>query len=251
MNTALNKYTKEAEESLYFLSKKVDIQKAEKLKRYINTQLSVYGLTSKEQSERLKQGFNFFEDSKLKTFKIFDKLYTESIYFEVKNLSFIYLDINHKHISALEQIKILPKWVKTVDNWAHSDNLSKFLSRLLEHEDTKDEMFKHIQKWNKSKFMWERRQSLVSLFYYSRTKTNYIDFEIAQQLIFNLIKDKEYYVQKSVGWALRECYNVYSDQTYSFIKKNITNITPIAFTTSIEKMTLKEKAELKKLRKKV
>ena len=76
MNSALNKYTKEAEESLYILSKKIDIQKAEKLKRYINTQLSVFGLTSKEQSERLKQGFNFFEDSKLKTFKIFDKLYT-------------------------------------------------------------------------------------------------------------------------------------------------------------------------------
>ena len=251
MQSVLNKYTKEAEESLSILSKKIDKQKADKLKQYFGTNLFVLGLPLKIQAERLKQGFDFFENTELKTFKIFDKLYNESDCFEIKNLSFLYLDKNHKYISAKEQLKILPKWINKIDNWAHSDNLSKFLTRLLEQEETKEKMIEFILKWNQSDLLWERRQSLVSLFYYSRTKKSHVSYDFAEQLILNLINDKEYYVQKSVGWTLRESYNVYPKQTYDLIKKNIKQITPIAFTTCIEKMNELEKNNLKSLRKKI
>ena len=107
-----------------------------------------------------------------------------------------------------------------------------------------------IKKWNASKNLWERRQSLVSLYYYSRTKKQHIDFELTQQLIFPLLSDKEYFVQKAVGWTLRESYNVYPKQTYSFILANIKNITSTAFTTCLEKMTEKQKLTLKQKRKK-
>ena len=250
MQSIKSKYTKEAEESLTILSKKVDKQKAEKLKKYIGTNLAVLGLTSKEQVEQFKCGFDFLNESKEKSFQQFHILFTESSYFEVKNLSFIFLDKNHHHIPAKNQLKVLPKWIKKVDNWAHSDNLSKYLTRLLEHDATKKDMQQLISKWNQSHALWERRQSLICLFYYSRTKKNQVEFDFAQPLILNLIHDKEYYVQKAVGWALRECYNVYPNQTYQFIQNNIKHITPVAFTTCIEKMNAIEKMNLKSLRKK-
>lgn len=250
MKTAKNKYTKEVENVLNRLSLNNDKQKAEKLKKYIGTNLNVLGLITKDQIDAHKKGFSFYKEQKEEIFLILNDIYKESNCFEVKNIAYIFLDKNHKHISLQTQLNILPKWVKHVDNWAHSDSLSKYLSKLIEHHSTEDQMLSIIKKWNNSKNLWERRQSLVSLFYYARTKSKHISFELTEELVFPLLKDKEYYVQKAVGWTLRESYNVYPRQTFKFIEQHIKNINPTAFTTCLEKMTEAEKKILKERRKK-
>lgn len=249
MKPDLNKYTKEVEDTLNRLSIKKDKEKAEKLKKYIGTNLNVLGLVSKLQNETHKKGFSFFSDDREKTFLIFNDIYNQSNTFEVKNQAYIYLDKNHKHISYKTQFKTLPRWVKHVDNWAHSDSLSKFLTRLIEHPELQDEMLSILKKWNVSKNLWERRQSLIALYYYSRTKKQHISFDLTLEFVTPLLNDKEYFVQKAVGWVLRETYNVYPKQAYQFMVDNIKSITPTAFTTSIEKMTEKEKLALKQKRK--
>jgi 3-methyladenine DNA glycosylase AlkD len=250
VKTLSHKYTKEVEDTLTRLTLKAEKAKAEKLKKYIGTNLQVLGMVTRSQTEAYKKGFTFYSDDKEKTYLVFHEIYQRSDHFEAKNLAFIFLDRNHQHIPLKTQLKTLPRWVKQVDNWAHSDGLSKFLTRLLEHTDTREEMLGIIKKWNSSKNLWERRQSLVSLFYYARTKKTHPEFEFAKQMIAPLITDKEYYVQKAVGWALRESYNVYPKQTYAFIEEHIKNISPAAFTTCLEKMTLKEKEQLKRKRQK-
>lgn len=250
MKSDINKYTKEVENTLNRLSLKNDKAKADKLKKYIGTNLNVLGLVTKVQIDTHKQGFTFYSEEKEKTFLIFNDIYKQSSIFEVKNQAFIFLDKYHKHIPLKTQLKTLPAWVKHVDNWAHSDSLSKYLTRLVEDDGTKNEMISIIKKWNKSKNLWERRQSLIALYYYARTKKQHIDFELTQELVLPLLNDKEYFVQKAVGWTLRESYNVHPKQTFTFIEEHIKNISPTAFTTCLEKMTEKQKQELKLKRKK-
>ena len=250
MKSAINKYTKEVEDTLNRLSLKNDKAKAEKLKKYIGTNLNVLGIVTKVQVDAHKKGFSFYSEQEENTFLIFNGIYKQSDIFEVKNQAFIFLDKYHKHISSKTQLKTLPTWVKHVDNWAHSDSLSKYLTKLVEDDSTKNEMLSIIKKWNVSKNLWERRQSLISLYYYARTKKQHIDFELTQELVFPLLNDKEYFVQKAVGWTLRESYNVYPKQTLKFIEKHIKNISPTAFTTCLEKMSDKEKQLLKQKRKK-
>lgn len=250
MKSAINKYTKEVEDTLNRLSLKKDREKAAKLKKYIGTNLEVLGMVSKEQVDTHKKGFSFYSEHKEQTFLVYHEIYTQSNIFEAKNLAFIFLDKHHKHIPLKTQLKTLPKWVKQVDNWAHSDGLSKFISRLIEDKSTQQEMLSIIKKWNSSKNLWERRQSLVALYYYARTKKEHVSFGLTQQLILPLLNDKEYFVQKAIGWTLRESYNVYPKQTYQFIEEHIKNISPTAFTTCLEKMTEKQKTILKQKRKK-
>ncbi|MDF2451820.1 MAG: hypothetical protein K0S26_1324 [Bacteroidota bacterium] len=250
MKPDLNKYTKEVEDTLNRLSIKKDKEKTEKLKKYIGTNLNVLGLVSQLQNETHKRGFSFFSDNREKTFLIFNDIYIKSNTFEVKNRAFIYLDKNHKHISYKTQLKTLPHWVKQVDNWAHSDGLSKYLTRLVEHPEYKNEMLAILKKWNGSKNLWERRQSLIALYYYARTKKQHVSFDLTLEFVKPLLNDKEYYVQKAVGWILRETYNVYPKQAYKFMEEHIKYITPTAFTTSIEKMSGEEKLALKQKRKK-
>ncbi len=250
MNLYKSKYTKEVENTLTQQSINIDKQKTEKLKKYIGTQYHVHGLTSAIQLDVYKSGFSFTKNSIEEDFELFNMIYHQSPSFEGKNLAFIFLDKHHKQIPVTTQLQILPLWVEKVDNWAHSDSLSKYLTRLLEHKTSHKELLIILKIWSSSSNLWERRQSLISLYYYARTKKEFIKYEISEKLISNLLLDKEYYVQKAVGWALRESFNAYPKQTFAFIEDNIKSISAIAFTTCIEKMNDVQKLTLKTKRKK-
>ncbi len=249
MKIDTNKYTKELENTLKRLSVDIDRTRADNAKKYMSTGLYVHGLGTKEQVELTKTGFSFYTADVEQTFLVYDKLLRHSETFEGKNLAFMFLDKNYKKIPLSLQIKILPTWMKHIDNWAHSDYLSKFLTRLIEAKETQQKMLAHVEKWNRSKNLWERRQSLVALFYYARTKKEHLSYKFVIALIENLLHDKEYFVQKAVGWTLRESYNVYPKETYAFLLQHITSISPYAFTASTEKMSEKEKSVLKEKRK--
>lgn len=249
MKSSLSKYTKEVEDTLNRFALKDKKMSGEKLKQYLGTKLKVYGYNSKTQVEFCKRGYSFYAEDKENNFACFDDVYHQGYSHEGKNQAFIYLDKNYKHISPKIQLEKLPSWVTKIDNWAHSDYLSKFLTRLIENSETQKKMLTYVKKWNKSDNLWERRQSLVSLYYYSRTKETHIPFEDSSRLVFNLMNDDEYYVQKAVGWTLRESFNVYPKETYQFIDKNVKNIKSAAFTTCIEKMSESQKKSLKQKRK--
>lgn len=242
-------YVNEVEDKLKALSNNIASDKSEKLKKYLGTNLSVYGLNTKTQVEVYKNSYSFFNNNPEEIFEVFDIIFNASTNFETKNQAYIFLDKNYKFIPKKQLLKILPHWVNKIDNWAHSDNLSKFLTRLLEDNETQEDFLKIIHNWNLSSNPWQRRQSLVSLYYYARTKNKNIAYTLSQKLIFNLIHDNDYYVQKAVGWTLRESYNVYPEKTHEFIAKHIKSISSTAFTTSIEKMRLEEKQFLKLKRK--
>ncbi len=249
MQTQINIHTQQIETIVYQLAKHNDPIKAKKLQHYIGTQLNVLGILTKTQVNACKQGYGFYTDDLEKTVSIYNDIYFNSTVFEVKNQAFIYIDKNYKNISIKTLLKILPNWVTGVDNWAHSDYLSKFLTRLIEHPSTNAKMIAYVKKWSNSTNLWERRQALVCLYYYARTKKQHVDFDLSAKIILKLINDSEYFVQKAIGWTLRESYNVYPIQTFELIKQNIKNIKPTAFTTCIEKMTIEQKTHLKKIRK--
>jgi 3-methyladenine DNA glycosylase AlkD len=59
-----------------------------------------------------------------------------------------------------------------------------------------------------------------------------------------LLKDPEYYVQKGVGWTLREIYNLHPDATLEFIETNVKSISPAAWQASTEKLKPEIKQQL-------
>ena len=154
----------------------------------------------------------------------------------------------------LKQKELMPmlwetsvSWQDSVDDWPLCDGLSKINTKALETYPEK--VYPQLVLWNQSDNLWKRRQSVVSLLYYSRTKKTFLPFSNIEAQVEPLLKDKEYYVQKGIGWTLREMYTVYPDETFPFLKKHIKDLSPIAFTISIEKMAEAYKDELKRLRK--
>jgi 3-methyladenine DNA glycosylase AlkD len=136
-------------------------------------------------------------------------------------------------------------WQDDVNGWGLCDALAKINTKIL--ETIPKDVYKQLTIWNKDSNLWKRRQSVVSLLYFSRTKTAYLPFNDIAALALPLIADNEYYVQKGLGWTLREMHTVYPDETMRFLKKHITSIRPMAFTIAIEKMD-NDRDILKRLR---
>jgi 3-methyladenine DNA glycosylase AlkD len=196
-----------------------------------------------------KQFYFFSGKSFEQQLAIWDQLWHHTGNFWIQVHAYFFLERNIKKTDALQQMwPVVVKWQDNVDDWALCDALAKIYTKILVVAPGK--VYAQLKKWNKSANLWKRRQSVVSLLYYSRTKKNYLPFDKIERLITPLLKDKEYYVQKGVGWALRELYNVYPKDTLPYMMRHIKSISSIAFTIAIEKMGNAGKDKLKALRKK-
>ena len=195
--------------------------------------------------QRQKAGYAFSNKPIEEQWKIWIYIWKNTPYFEVA-LSAAHF-VNSRSIEELyENRKYLLKWQNRVDNWALSDELSNCYSRLLENN--KSEILPNYEVWNNSKNPWERRQSMVGLLFYSRFRNKVLPCSEILNFIQPHLNDTHYYVQKAVGWALRECWNIYPKETMKFLRKFACQIPPAGWTAATEKLSRESKHELKMLR---
>jgi 3-methyladenine DNA glycosylase AlkD len=178
---------------------------------------------------------------------VWDELWRTENDFWIKLHAYFFLERHLKKDSELREMwPVIVQWQNQVDDWGLCDALAKVYTKILEVETTA--VYQQLKAWNTDKDLWKRRQSVVSLLYYSRTKKQFLTFSQIEQLIYPLLTDKEYYVQKGVGWSLRELHTVYPDETLPWLKTHIKLISSIAFTIAIEKTDAATRSELKVFR---
>jgi 3-methyladenine DNA glycosylase AlkD len=192
--------------------------------------------------------YSFADSAFSEQLLVWDHIWNNSNNFWVKVHATFFLERHLKKTGHLEAMwPVIVKWQDSIDDWGLCDALAKVYTKILVV--SPETVYRMLKRWNRDESLWKRRQSVVSLLYYSRTKKTYLPFAQLEGLITSLLADKEYYVQKGVGWALRELRNVYPKEAYAYLTKHVRAISPIAFTISIEKMSEKEKNKLKVLRK--
>jgi 3-methyladenine DNA glycosylase AlkD len=192
----------------------------------------------------LKKDLSFLGKSESEILKYWDRIWKESSYFESMSLALYYYQ--HRSLTRSEVNK-LKTWVNRCTCWEHSDDLSKIYAKIL--EDNPDWILPTFKKWNKAKCSWKRRQSIVSLLEYTSKRKKGLPFEDLISFIDPLLSDSEYYVQKGVGWTLREIFNAYPIKTLAYINKNLLKIDPVAYTAATEKLSKMVKKEMNYKRK--
>lgn len=194
-----------------------------------------------------RTGFSFSKGKPDDVAKIWDYVWRNSDCFEVMSIALAWFEDPRQRKSLVSHWPRLKKWPSRIDNWAHSDTLSGIYARI--HEDSPKVAYDTFRKWNDSNNPWLRRLSIVSLFYYSSQRKKFPPFSRVTALLTPQLTFNDYYVQKAVGWTLREAGNVYPILAYAFIERNIDRISAGAFSAATEKMTGKQREHLKRLRK--
>jgi 3-methyladenine DNA glycosylase AlkD len=195
-----------------------------------------------------RRPYSFADGSFGEQLRVWDHIWNHTDSFWVRVHATFFLERHMKKPEHLAEMwPVIVKWQDSVDDWGLCDALAKIYTKVLVVLPV--EVYRVLQQWNKDADLWKRRQSVVSLLYYSRTKKAYLSSPKIEALMAALLKDKEYYVQKGLGWALRELRNVYPEKAYAYLTRHIRDISPIAFTIAIEKMAETKKKALKALRK--
>lgn len=229
-------------------------KKTEKLKKnkfnspnVYNSNMKVLWLSTPQQRQLLSQGYSFSHLSTDSQAQIWADIFLNTDILEVGSQACFFFEGIKDTSELLKYWPILKKMANVIENWVHSDILSKIYARLLEYDKTR--IYPQLVKWNISSNPWKRRQSVVSLFCYQQLRRTQPTRSMVFPLVSTLVDDEHYYVQKGLGWTLREAYQVYPKETLNFIHQNLTNISPIAFTTSMEKVDTRLKEKLKLARK--
>jgi 3-methyladenine DNA glycosylase AlkD len=195
-----------------------------------------------------KQEFSFSHFSLDEQFKIWTQNFLTDDSFEGMSLSLYWLDEQDPDF-LLKKWSALKTWSKAIDNWGHGDSLCSVYARLLEVNSGL--VLPTLKAWNKSKKeSWLVRVSMLSLLYYSRQRKKYPSASLVENFLKPHWYHQDYYVQKAIGWTLREYISAYPQRGQSFLTKNILQVSAVAFTAAAERLTPPQKTKLKNLRKK-
>jgi 3-methyladenine DNA glycosylase AlkD len=212
-----------------------------------NTQSIVLAVPVPIQRKIAIEGFSFSGKDFTELKKIWKFIWDNSNMLEVRSQSIYFYESKKNNKNFIDYFCELKKFVEGLDNWAHSDTLSDLFSRLLERDFEK--ISPTLSKWNKSNNSWKRRQSIVSLFYYQKMRIKKPPLDYVLEMVSPLLKDKDHYVQKGVGWTLREAIQVYPKEVGKFLDQFVNDLSPIAFTTVCEKISKEKVGQYKLIRK--
>lgn len=203
------------------------------------------GISSIRLKPRLKHGFSFSKLPDNEQWPIWNFIIRNSRLFEAQMAALRFAE-DRVITNRKREWNYLRGWIDFIDNWAHSDVLSKIYSFLLEREPNL--ILPQLKKWNRSKNPWKQRASIVSLIYYASPKRKAPPIATVFELVEPLVKNRDKYVAKAVGWTLREAYNLYPSETLLFLKTHVHDIASDSFSYATEKLSRKDKNTLKRLR---
>ena len=217
------------------------------LQQYVGTKYHFYALKNPTVQAVFKKGFSFSQEPMSVQMDFYTQLWNESNCYEMMNLSLMYLAIYCKKHKDFDAFLLAKSFLFKIDNWAHSDFLSSIIGRHMIYAEAN--IYKDLYAENNAENLWERRAALVPLLYHLKSKKSTLTEKHFFDSINPRILDEGYYVQKAVGWLLREFGEKFPNELLSFLYTNAYQMSSMAFATATEKITLTDKEQLKLIRK--
>jgi 3-methyladenine DNA glycosylase AlkD len=242
----MNKIQERFHEIRKFCEKNADPDIVKKYARYFTEGYDAYGL---DQETYESQQDNWLEqwgkDFTLDDFLLLgDKLVATGKYEEASfAIGFVF---SMKEKFTADTFEKLGNWLENgIANWAHTDVLS---GKALSHFITKNIIgLESLKKWTESGSKWKRRSVPVLLI--DALKTD-IPLERLFKAIQPLMLDSDKFVQKGLGWFLREAWKTHPQETEDFLLKWKDTCGRIIIQYATEKMDKDHKIKFRKDKKK-
>ncbi|PCJ96545.1 MAG: DNA alkylation repair protein [Flavobacteriaceae bacterium] len=175
-----------------------NVKRAMQQKAYLRGQFEYYGLTTTERREIQKPFFiKAFLPQKnelaaiIKT--LWEKPQREYHYF-AQELAFKYVkQLEKEDIALFEYMVTHNSWWDTVDHIAN-----KLIGTYFKMYP--EQRHKYVQKWLASNTIWLQRSALLFQLKYKQD----VDTELLSSSINALLGSKEFFINKAIGWMLRE-----------------------------------------------
>ncbi|MCY4128314.1 MAG: DNA alkylation repair protein [Gammaproteobacteria bacterium] len=198
------------------------------------SELEYSGVRVPERRKLSRKGFSFFDHPESEVISIWDDLFMHSPNGDVLFCALDYLRFRVPKSVSPDLWSVIRNWVKRVENWAHSDEMSWVYSYVLEAYF--DEVFEDLVMWNKTNELWPKRISIVSLIHYTGKNAVFLPPDVVFPMVERCVDDDRYYMQKATGWVLREMHRGYPNEVEDFLSTHLARIGNSALTRAVERM---------------
>ena len=188
---------------------------AESMSRYMQDKFRFLGIRGATRTEIYKK---YFPDArKTKTIdwdfveSCWNKEEREFQYVVVYYLKAMQKFLKREDISKLKYLIVTKSWWDTVDL------LAKVIGSLVIRIEGYDQI---MLEWSKDSNIWLRRVAIL----YQLSLKDKVDEIILDKILVNNLGDNEFFINKAVGWALRDYSKYNPEWVREFIKKNKDNM---------------------------
>ena len=192
---------------------------AESMSKYMQDKFRFLGVRGATRTEIYKK---YFPDArKTKTIdwdfveSCWNKEEREFQYAVVYYLKAIQRFLKREDISRLKYLIVTKSWWDTVDL------LAKVVGSLVIRIEGYDQI---MLEWSKDSNIWLRRVSIL----YQLSLKDKVDEQILDNILVNNLGDSEFFINKAIGWALRDYSKFNPEWVREFIKKNKANMTNLS-----------------------
>ena len=188
---------------------------AESMSKYMQDKFRFLGVRGATRTEIYKK---YFPDArKTKTIdwdfveSCWNKEEREFQYVVVYYLKAMQKFLKREDISRLKYLIVTKSW------WDTIDLLAKVVGSLIIRIEGYDQI---MLEWSKDSNIWLRRVAIL----YQLSLKDKVDKQVLDKILVNNLGDSEFFINKAVGWALRDYSKYNPEWVREFIKKNKENM---------------------------
>lgn len=188
---------------------------AESMSKYMQDKFRFLGIRGATRTEIYKK---YFPDArKTKTIdwnfveNCWNKEEREFQYVVVYYLKAMQKFLKREDISRLKYLIVTKSW------WDTIDLLAKVVGSLIIRIEGYDQI---MLEWSKDSNIWLRRVAIL----YQLSLKDKVDKQVLDKILVNNLDDSEFFINKAIGWALRDYSKYNPEWVREFIKKNKENM---------------------------
>lgn len=213
--------------------------------KYFGISVKSYGIRKEEETELINSYLESLKQLCLEERFELAKSFHTSGFSEEVNFGDTILKLSLKEITPVH-FGFLDEIGDYLSNWAETDWFCGEIMKLLLIKYPK-ETLNLLRGWNSSKNLWKRRASVVAFTRKIGESGKFTDE--ALELCDNLIWDKEDYVRKGVGWALKDNMRGAKKRVLNYVKSlRRKGVSSVITLYAIRDLKGKERQEVMKIK---
>lgn len=196
-----------------------NLNKSEKMSAYMRGKFKFLGINAPLRYALEKEYFKELKTSRKIDWNFVEILWKE----EEREFQYIATDYlnNMKNYLKYEDLDKLYKLIKSKSWWDSVDNFPRLISKIVDLDKNTN---KEMEKWSKDDNLWIRRVSIIYQLH-RKDKTNE---EFLKRNILNNLNGNEFFINKAIGWALRDYSKYNSAFVREFIDENRENLSTLS-----------------------
>lgn len=198
---------------------KADSQQAKQLSKYMRNQFKFYGLHTPERRNYYK---SFLKEERAKK-QIDWNLLNEAWQNEYRDFQYFVCDylIAMQKFITFDDLPRIEKFARTKQWWDTIDSLIKPIGYLGLHDERVNDL---MLKWSQDSDFWIRRIAIE----HQLLRKEKMNTKLLNQILVNNLNSNEFFINKAIGWALRDYSKTDQDWVRNFIDKNSDNMSKLS-----------------------